>query len=227
MNLNRFILVITDIDEKWSVIFEYTINKLSFGDENAEFENAEFIDLKHQFEILQQEKAADRKLINSQQSEITRLAGQVEGYLQLVKREQLSRKAYSKCFNLLVHGIDEEENNAWETKSTTETKLKKFLIEGLNIENVDDLQILDLHRLPQHPLYRNNTKVNRPIIFKLVSNYDKQLVMNSLKHLKVYIEARLNDNPDATKIYVSEHLPKALYLQKKQTIATVLQEGKI
>ena len=70
MNLNRFILVITDIDEKWSVIFEYTINQLSFGDENAEF-----IDLKHQFEILQQEKAADRKLINSQQFEITRLAG--------------------------------------------------------------------------------------------------------------------------------------------------------
>ena len=94
------------------------------------------------------EKAADRKLINSQQSEITRLTGQVEGYLQLVKREQLSREAYSKRFNLLVHGIDEEENNAWETRSTTETKLKKFLIEGLNIENVDDLQILDQHRLP-------------------------------------------------------------------------------
>ena len=33
-------------------------------------------------------------------------------------------------------------------------------------------------------LYRNNTKINRPIIFKLASNYDKQLVMNSLKHLK-------------------------------------------
>ena len=32
MNLNRFILVITDIDEKWSVIFEYTINQLFFGD---------------------------------------------------------------------------------------------------------------------------------------------------------------------------------------------------
>ena len=183
-----------------------------------ETENAKFIDLKHQFEILQQEKAADRKLINSQQSEITRLTGQVEGYLQLVKREQLSREAYSKRFNLLVHGIDEEENNAWETRSTTETKLKKFLIEGLNIENVDDLQILDLHRLPQHPLYRNNTKVNRPIIFKLASNYDKQLVMNSLKHLKVYNEAKLNDNPDATKIYVSEHLPKPLYLQKKQLL---------
>ena len=76
-------------------------------------ENAEFIDVKHQFEILQQEKAADRKLINSQQSEITRLTGQVEGYLQLVKREQLSRVAYSKRFNLLVYGIDEEENNAW------------------------------------------------------------------------------------------------------------------
>ena len=56
-------------------------------------ENAEFIDLKHQFELLQQEKAAGRKLINSQQSEITRLIWQVESYLQLVKRKQLSQKS--------------------------------------------------------------------------------------------------------------------------------------
>ena len=45
--------------------------------------------------------------------------------------------------------------------------------------------------------------------------------MNSLKHLKVCNKARLNNNPDATKIYGSEHLPKPLYQQKK-TIATVL-----
>ena len=30
-SLNRYILVITDIDEKWFVIFEHTINHLSFG----------------------------------------------------------------------------------------------------------------------------------------------------------------------------------------------------
>ena len=101
------------LSERCEVIEQNLMNKT---------ENAEFIDLKHQFEILQQEKAADRKLINSQQSEITRLTGQVEGYLQLVKREQLSREAYSKRFNLLVDGIDEEENNAWETRSSTDTK---------------------------------------------------------------------------------------------------------
>ena len=30
-SLNRYILVITDIDEKWFVVFEHTINHLSFG----------------------------------------------------------------------------------------------------------------------------------------------------------------------------------------------------
>ena len=30
-SLNRYISVITDIDEKWFVIFEHTINHLSFG----------------------------------------------------------------------------------------------------------------------------------------------------------------------------------------------------
>ena len=118
------------------------------------------------------------------------LIGQVEAYLQLVKREQLSREAYNKRYNLFVHGIDENKNNAWETRSTTETKLKNVSIEGLKIENIDDLQIIDLPRLPQQLLHRNNAKVTRPIIFKLAINYDKQVVMNNLKHLKVYIEDR-------------------------------------
>ena len=30
-NLNRYISVITDIGEKWFVVFEHTINHLSFG----------------------------------------------------------------------------------------------------------------------------------------------------------------------------------------------------
>ena len=31
MILNQYILVITSIDEKWFVVFEHTINLLSFG----------------------------------------------------------------------------------------------------------------------------------------------------------------------------------------------------
>ena len=31
LNLNRYISVITDIDEKWFVIFELTLTHLSFG----------------------------------------------------------------------------------------------------------------------------------------------------------------------------------------------------
>ena len=30
-NLNRYISVATDIDEKWFVVFDHTINHLSFG----------------------------------------------------------------------------------------------------------------------------------------------------------------------------------------------------
>ena len=44
------------------------------------------------------------------------------------------------------------------------------------------------------------------------------LCMNCLQHLKVYIEHRLNVNPDAAKICVSERLSKFLYLQKKQLL---------
>ena len=31
MNLNRYISIVTDIDEKWFVVFYHTINHLSFG----------------------------------------------------------------------------------------------------------------------------------------------------------------------------------------------------
>ena len=30
-SLNRYILVLTDIDEKWFVVFEHTVNRLSCG----------------------------------------------------------------------------------------------------------------------------------------------------------------------------------------------------
>jgi len=61
-------------------------------------------------------------------------------------------------------------------------------------------------------MFKNNTRVNRPIIFKVASNYDKQMIMN---HLKQFIESRLKENPSSTKIFVTEHLPKAFYQQKR------------
>ena len=80
------------------------------------------------------------------------------------------------------------------------------------------MNLVDLHRLPQHPVYKNRIKVNKPIIFKLQNNYDKQLVMSCLKHLKTYNENRKKSVTAPLAVYVSEHLSQVHYQQKQHLL---------
>ena len=96
--------------------------------------------------------------------------------------------------------------------------LKKFLKDGLQIENPDQISIIGVHRLSQYLLFKYKVKINRPIIFKLAGKNDKQMIMHSLKNLRQYNETRLEENFKAGKVYVTEHFPKPLYLQKKQLL---------
>ena len=120
------------------------------------------------------------------------------------KQEQISKEAYSKQLNLLVHGLVEDESVAWEKREETEAILNKFLTEALQL-NPEQVKLTDLHRLPQHPIYKDKVKINRPIIFKVASVFDKHTIMTRLKE----------SCPTAPKVYVSEHLPKEMYEQKK------------
>ena len=198
--------------------------KLSKRCENIELflaekvENSELINLKKQVKVLEKQRDEEHEVLVTQQTQITQLKGQLQQYKQVAERESLSREAYSKKFNLLVHGLDEDQNSPWENRATTESMLKKFLKDGLQIENPDQISIIDVHRLPQYPLFKNKVKINRPIIFKLAGNNDKQMIMHSLKNLRRYNETRLEENSKAGKVYVTEHLPKPLYLQKKQLL---------
>ena len=83
------------------------------------------------------------------------------------KREQISKEAYSKQLNLLVHGLVEDESVAWE-KRETEAILNKFLTEGLQL-NLEQVKLTDLHRLPQHSIYKDKVKINGPIKLKVAS----------------------------------------------------------
>ena len=129
--------------------------------------------------------------------------------------EKIRSEAYSKRFNLLVHGLPEDSNVAWETRNTTNIIFKKFLSEGLKIENPEDLPLVDIHRLPQHPIYRNKVKVNRPIIIKLYNNEDKRWLLSHLRHLKEYNNERKRGNDSLGSVFVTDHLPKIYYDQKK------------
>jgi len=61
------------------------------------------------------------------------------------------------------------------------------------------ISVADAHRLPQHPISRKGKRVTRPIIVKLTSYSDKNLIMRSLKNLKEYnegIKTGLGGNTD-------------------------------
>jgi len=129
-----------------------------------------------------------RQQCDEQEQKISELSFQFKAYFENVKREQLSRDAYSKRFNFLIHGLEETSNNDWETRKQTDVIFRKFLSERLKIDNPKDFpKDFPLHRLPQHPIKsKQGTKINRPIIFKVGNNYDKQYIMKRLKYLKTY-----------------------------------------
>ena len=127
-------------------------------------ENSELINFKKQVKVLEKQRDEEHEVLVTQQTQITRLKGQLQQCKQVAERESLSREAYSKKFNLLVHGLEEDQNNLWENRATTESMLKKFLKDGLQIESPDQISSIDVHRLPQYPLFKNKVKINRPII---------------------------------------------------------------
>ena len=114
-----------------------------------------------------------RKRCDEQEQKIAELTDETKNYIEAIKRNQLSRDAYNKRFNLLVHGLKENLDINRETHTLTNSIFQNFLTEALQLEKANDLKVVDVHRPPQHPLKTNGVKVNRPIIFKLANNNDK------------------------------------------------------
>ena len=108
------------------------------------------------------------------------------------QKEAIAQEAYNKRMNVLIRGI--EEDSAWETREQTSKKFYEFLREGLKISKPLDPQPIDLHRLPQHPVSRQGSKVCRPIIAKLATSTNKKRIFKAAGRLKAYNEARRANN---------------------------------
>ena len=70
----------------------------------------------------------------------------LEKFQHAAKCQEIANEANSKRLNLLIHGLDE--NDVWEKKETDLLIFKIFLQEGLNL-NLQDINIIDIHRLSQ------------------------------------------------------------------------------
>ena len=85
----------------------------------------------------------------------------------------------------------------------TLTKIDMFLKDDLRISDPSSLALVDYNRFPQRPLFRNETKVIRPIILKLTTMQDKRQIYAKLKNLKTYNYSRktLNKKP----VFIADH----------------------
>jgi len=139
----------------------------------------------------------------------------VEQYMDDVRRRNLMSELYDKRLNLLIYGLEE---SAWETKEKTKIVFNQFLTDGLAIDP-SEIHLVDVHRLPQHPLIIRGKHITRPIIIKLPDVFEKTKIMRSLSNLKEFNQnrhERLKTN--IGNVFISDHLPKEFQIHKKKLL---------
>ena len=184
---------------------------------------------------------------NEQAERITDLKHQIddkadqEDYDKLLKKinklekEALMHESYSKRLNLLIHGLKEKKSTKNETKLETCEIFFDFLLNGLQLDPTK-IQLVNIHRLPRHPVSRSGKRVTRPIIIKLANAMDKQTIMANLKYLKPYNEALKRFDHEARtnyktekmkpkKVFVAEHLPQK-FLEQKMNLMSKFKDAR-
>ena len=137
--------------------------------------------------------------------------------------KEVMQESYDKRLNVLLHGIEEDGDSMWKTRDVTLQKIQDFMQESLQIVDLTSTTFTDYHRLFQQPVYRNNCKVNRPIIVKLCNSNDKRLFFSKLKNLKQYNESR--KTRDFKRHYIIDHLPK-LFQQERKSLLPYFKQAR-
>ena len=71
----------------------------------------------------------------------------------------IMQELYRKWLNVLIHGVKED---IWEKREDTILKFNNLLKNGLKIDDPDGIDLVNVHRLPQHPLMKNGKGITRP-----------------------------------------------------------------
>ena len=145
---------------------------------------------------------------------IKKLESMIESY----EKSAVMQESYDKRLNILIHGIKEDNDSSWEKHDTTVTKFQEFLKKGLKIDDPEDIEFVDIHRLPQYLVKKNDWPFSRPIIVKLLTMHDKHLIFKSVKHLQSFNNVQKNEDQSVPYVYVTEHLPKKFQDQRKQLL---------
>ena len=136
------------------------------------------------------------------------------------------QESYDKRLNILLHGVTEDSNSAWEKKEKTIEKFQDFFKNGITIKDPTDIEYVDIHRLPQYPVQKHGRSVHRPIIVKLLTMKDKNVIFKTVKYSKHYYRERQLENESNPYVYVTENLPLKIRQQKKEVIPLFIEARK-
>ena len=81
------------------------------------------------------------------------------------------------------------------------------------------MHLVDVRRLPRHPISFRGKQVTRPIIIKLLNVFEKKKIMDSLPKLKAYKQKRGELATSNLSIFISEHLPQEFQNHKKSLMS--------
>ena len=67
------------------------------------------------------------------------------------EKSAIMQDSYNMRMNLLIHGLDEKQDSAGETRKDTQDIFKDFLEQALDTD-LESVPIADFHGLPQRPI---------------------------------------------------------------------------
>ena len=148
------------------------------------------------------EEKLEEKVSNNTCDQLSKRLDGMESKLNFLcdraNRDSVMKECYNKRLNILIHGLPENEEIPWEKRETTLEIYKNFLKNGLQIQDPSEIRIVDMHRLPQRPVYRNKKRKCRPIIVKLTSAMDKSKIFQLAKNILKNITIQTARHPAAT-----------------------------
>ena len=188
--LNKIEEKILNINFKIDAVSE-RLNLLEVKFENRSKEVDTILDTKSDIDLIKQ---LNQKIIS------------FEEFQSNYEKSLLMKESYDKRLNILIHGIQEDNNNVWEKREKTIEKFQDFLKNGLKIDP-NEIKLSDIHQLPQQSITKNSKPVHRPIIVKLLTIHDKNLIFKSAKNLGPYNAMRKESGSTNLNTYITDHLP--------------------
>ena len=209
ITLQGIMKTLKELENCFSNKFNKLEEKLS---EHISSQKELYLKLSQTIELLEKEVNVQSKKIDSLELKYSQLNKQFVDFKKEVYVRNLAQEHYSKRMNVLIHGIEEQPRENKEQTKKIVCIFSKKCFTG------KDIKLIDCHSLSSASTKIDSRRSNwRPIICKVSTMEEKFRIFSSLVVLKDY-----NKNNNSG-IFLTNHLPKPIYLKKKRLIPIAKQ----